>query len=1105
MIEAHSKHRGPFFLIMTILWLLCAFVPATVRGAQEQKSAGKLKTLDEIVKTLPRFDVSGRVIDKAGETIAGAEVWLYYARGHNGLRDRLAGHVKTGDGGTFLFEKVVVWEPKTEPEERHIPHYIVIAKHPDHGIYFTKLFEGEPSDNVKIAITQNTFGKEKKKTRTITIKDKQGNPVAGAKVYLCGARLLPSDRDRLDRKYHYIRFMQDLGIISGVTDEQGKVTLTRVNDGNYWAKKEGYMRTWIPGNKGIMFTGAYVSGKVSYPDGTPAAGAAVSYVYHGNRLVWDEVTIADANGHYVFENVPASGFYYSWMKPEDEAGAKGSGGLVASDLRLDSPFLSKKETFAISPGDKLEKNITFEEGIKLAGTVIDLTTDKPAAKMQMRMLIETGQRYLDTKPVVTDEKGHFETSVAPGSSVRFSWEESRAEGDYLIDEQWQRQGNYQPSFRKTVTENEEDLVFKIKLVPIKALSGRVVDQSGEGVAYATIWFHADVPSAKTDETGAFELKAVYAEQDFDLFAESPDGSQAGLAHFKAGAETAKIKLSATRTYEGEVTNTDGLPAGNLKFHLDLKLNDDNIYRVRREPTTDDEGKFTVKNLCPQALYYAWWSSDHEDNRDYDYGNADIDLAKLGSDEPIRFEAKQYLNTLMGKVVDDQGRPIVKASIQIVGYTMMPQNERRNEHTTDEKGEFEIARLAPGEAELIITAKGYLTKRCRAETDSFDFEAVLRPDTGQRSNRVKVVDDDDKPLVNIPVHLRISKREKDEKEFQKETMKALTDAEGIVRFELQLDSDKYIYGGGMIECDLEGYDLACVRANLKEELDLILKVHKSERHWQTQVLDAETGKPIGGATARVRGMQIEDSGDYAFFGEERDMEFQSDSQGRIEFARFSIKDQISVDVLAPGYSKEQKWLSSKSSDDTVFRLARAGTITGKVILTDAGDLPNGFRILLEMISDRRVREYVPAEKDGSFSCDHCKPGLYKLSANSSSEQGRKLICCSDCQVDVKTGQTVEVVIEMEKGTSVSGTMIDAATGKPPADREYAFVRTAEGRTQSEYSQIKEDGSWELFLPEGEHKIIYRCRGMNQQKDFKRIKVEKGKPIKDLVIKVGVEGG
>ena len=1101
MKKAHLLLINPLSLAMIITLVLCLIVPAPVRGAEQPKAAGKLKTLDEIVETLPRFDVSGRVVDKAGEPIAAAEVWLYYARGYNGLRDRLAGHVKTGKDGKFLFEKAMIWEPQTEPKDRHISHYIIIAKHPDYGIYFTKLYEGDPTDNIKIAITQNTFGDRQEKTETVTIVDEKGNPIPGVKVYLCGGRVLKSDQEKLDRKYHYIRFYQDLGLVSGVTDEQGKVTLTRVNDGNYWAVKDGYLRTWIPGDKGILFKGARVSGTVSYPDGTPAAGVAVSYVYHGNRLVWDEMTISDANGHYIFENVAASGFYYSWMNPEDEAGAQGSGGLVANDIRIDSPFLSKKETFIIQPGEKLEKNLSFEEGVKLAGTVIDIATDKPVPRMQMRMLIETGQRYLDTKPVVTDENGHFDTSIAPGSNVRFSWEESRAEGDYLIDKQWRQQGNYQPSFRKTITENEEDLVFKVKLVPIKSISGRVVDQSGKGVASAVVYFHSELPSTKADESGDFELKAVYADKDFDLYAESPDGSLAGLAHFEAAASSATITLSPSHTYAGEVTNTEGLPANNLKFYMDLKLNDDTNYRVRREPTTDEEGKFTVRNLCPKARYYAWWHSDNEDNRDYDYGNADIDLSKLGPDEPIRFEAKQYLNTLMGKVVDDQGKPIANAAIRTNDYKMMPQNDWRQQYKTDENGEFEIPRLAPGKVELVITAKGYLSKRCRAETDSFDFEAVLRPDTGQRSNRVRVVDDDNKPLVNIPIHLQMSKRGKDEKEYQKETIQAQTDAEGVARFELQLDSDKYFYGGAMIECDIEGHDLACVRANLNEEIDLVLKVHKSDRHWQAQVLDADTSEPIEGATATVRGMRIENTGDSAFFEDQR-MESHSDSQGNVEFSHFSNKDGISVEVLAPNYAKVQKWLSPERPDDNIFRLARAGKITGKVTRTDTGELPEGIRVLLEMTSGNMVREYLPVEKDGTFSYDNCQPGNYKLSARSNTKEGRKLICRSDCQADVETGQTVDVVIEMEKGIPVSGIMIDAATGKPPADREYAYVRSSDGQS---YSPIDKDGGWELYLPEGEHTIMYRCRDMNRQEEFKRLKLEKGKPVKDLVISVGVKGG
>jgi len=418
----------------------------------EAGESGKLKTLDEIAETLPRFDVSGKVIDK--------------------LRDRLAGRGKTAEDGTFGFEKAMLWEPQTERGRSHEPHYIVIARHADHGIYFIKLFEGDPADGVEIAIKRNTFGKKKNKTKTITITDKEGNPIGGAKVYLCGGRVLKPDQEALDRKYQYVRF--------GTTDDKGTVTLELAPGANYWAEKEGYTRTWIPGSKGIMFRGAQVSGTVRYPDGTPAAGAAVSYEYHGNRLVWDEVTVTDAEGRYLFKNVPASGFYYSWMNPEDEADAKGSGGLVASDLRPNSPFLTRKETFVIAPGEKLEKDLTFQGSVKLAGKVVDLAAEKPVPGMELRILIETGQRYLDTKPVVADENGHFEIAVAPGSNVRFSWEESRTEGRYLIDEEWKRQGNYQPPFRKTVNEDEEDLLFEVKLIPVGPLSGRVLDADGNG-------------------------------------------------------------------------------------------------------------------------------------------------------------------------------------------------------------------------------------------------------------------------------------------------------------------------------------------------------------------------------------------------------------------------------------------------------------------------------------------------------------------------------------------------------------------------------------------------------------------------------------------------
>ncbi|MCF7976044.1 MAG: carboxypeptidase-like regulatory domain-containing protein, partial [Phycisphaerae bacterium] len=609
--------------------------------------------LDDVVNTLPRFDVSGQVVDNASAPIADAEVWLYYARGQAGLRDRLAGYLKTEADGTFAFEQAMVWEPQTEDTERFEPHYSVIARHPDHGLYFANLFEGDAADQVKLRLTP-------RETRTVTVTDPDGTPVAGATVFICGGRLCVEDCEGKDRKYTYLRVNQDLGIVSAVTDDQGKATGTCLDDGYFLVTKPGYKKTWVPGNKAILFSGASVSGTVRYPDGTPAAGAAVWYSYSGDRLGWDDVTVANANGHYEFAHVAAAGFYYSWMNPDDEANAQGNAAVQADDLRVGSSLLCKKETFQIKPGEHLKKDLTFADSVTLSGRIMDVGTNRPVPRMGLSLLTRAGGQSLDSKAVTVDENGRFSVAVAPGSHVQFSWEESRTEGLYLIDEAWQQQGSYNPTFRQVVNDDVSDLVFNVKLVPLQPLTGQVVDEQGQGVARASVYIHSDLPPARTDETGAFAFKGVFAQKAFDLYAESVDQSAAGIMHIEAGVTEAKIVLRPTQDYKGLVSSTDGVPAGDLKFYLDLKINDSTVYRVRREPKTDDDGRFDVENLCPAARYYAWWSSDNEDNRDYDYGNADIDLTGLSEEGVITFQAKQYLNVIMGTVKDEQGQPIAKA-------------------------------------------------------------------------------------------------------------------------------------------------------------------------------------------------------------------------------------------------------------------------------------------------------------------------------------------------------------------------------------------------------------------------------------------------------------
>ncbi len=1054
-------------------------------------AAEKPISLDDLVRTLPRSDVSGQVTDHKGSPIEAAEVWLYYARGKAGLRDRLAGRMTTEANGAFAFKQAVVWEPKTDDDQDHEPHYSVIARHPDHGLYFANLFQGDSLDQVALVLTP-------RETRTVTVKDPNGAPVVGATVFICGGRLLRQDCEGKDRKYTYLRLNQDLGIVSEVTDDQGKATGTVLDGGYFLVTKPGYKKTWVPGSKAILFPGASVSGTVRYPDGSPAAGAAVWYEYHGNRLGWDHVTVADANGFYQFDHVAAAGFYYSWMNPDDEAGAQGSASVKADDLRVGSSLLSKKETFSINPGEHLEKDLTFAGSVTLSGKVIDVGTKQPVPHMGLTLLISTGQQYLDTKDVTVDADGRFSVHVAPGSEVRFSWEESRREGLYLMDEAWKQQGNYNPSFRQVVNEDVTGLVFNIKLVPLHPLTGQVVDEQGQGVAKASVYIHSDLPPAKADEHGTFSFKGVFEEKGFDLYAESSDQSAAGIMHMTAGSKEARIVLQTTQDYKGRVSSTDGLPAGDLKFYLDLKINDSTVYRVRREPKTNEKGQFDVKNLCPEGRYYAWWSSDNEDNRDYDYGNADIDLTRLSEGAMITFQAKQYLNVIMGTVEDEQGQPITKARIRFKSYDLMQQSERQKQIVIDESGSFEIPRLAPGTASLLISAQGYVSKNFQVPTDTIDFEAVLPNDTGKRKIQIKVLDAN-APMADVPVQFYTCQyRKKAYSDRKVEQTDCRTNAQGVVELSLELDTETYGYDRLIVACDVAGYDLAYLGFPANEDVDATLAMKKSQDAWWEIQVEDQSGLPVPAARASVVTVQFEGRPQAAFFRSYPEFKdkhvFEADDDGRIKIARFNLADSLSLNVSAPGYAMKNHWVSKHQPARTKVQLPKGGLMKGKVVY-EGGPLPEGLKVYANQENGNASLGPEPIGEHGIFTFDSCAPGKYTITLLPGNASDKGAFVFPKATVVVKEDAEVEVVLELEIGTLVSGEMVDKKTGQTPKDLAGLYVTVFEANIRA---GIEEDGTWKLYLPEGHFVISYRYQ--NATHTFKTLDVKKGEPVENLIIEI-----
>lgn len=133
-------------------------------------------------------------------------------------------------------------------------------------------------------------------------------------------------------------------------------------DRGFRANKSGYAEGFCSGNKHeiILFPSARVAGKVTHGDGTPPAGAIVKFSYQGNSLVWSDAVYADDQGAYAFEDVPATGFRYSWMRSEQEEGGPTSGKIKARDRNPDSEYVAYIESFPVNARDNLTKDLVFK-------------------------------------------------------------------------------------------------------------------------------------------------------------------------------------------------------------------------------------------------------------------------------------------------------------------------------------------------------------------------------------------------------------------------------------------------------------------------------------------------------------------------------------------------------------------------------------------------------------------------------------------------------------------------------------------------------------------------------------------------------------------------
>ncbi len=754
---------------------------------------------------------------------------------------------------------------------------------------------------------------------------------------------------------------------------------------------------------------------------------------------------------------------------------------------------------------------------KIAGKVIDIATGKEARGVMVSAWVMggggAGQRFFQQK---ADENGEFSFNVSKGSRLMFQWQDS-PEGDYLIDDKWRQEGNWQPIPDLRVTADRTGLVLKVKLVPTRELRGKVVNEKGEAVPGAMVYVGARMVAAQTDNKGEFRVKTAPRDRDFDLLAVREGAAflgfglsrmVGGVAHVKATDGEVTVKVANGRRYDGMVKNGAGLPAADLTFTIMPKLNGETVYQVNQSVTTNAEGKFSVKSLIPGVAYEASWSPGNETNRDYDYGTAIVDLGKVKEGELIQFEAMQYLNALMGKVVDANGQPIEGAVIAIKGRKMLPQDLWRGQSiATNAKGEFEIPRMAAGNVQLHVSAKGYKGSWFTTATDNVDFVARLNKAEGQCELRIVVVDEDGKPIAGAPVSLKNGSQN-----LPIEDMSVKTDETGAAKVELPVVEMTPGNRPIVAVCDMEGRDFGLAAIPLNEEGDVKMVVKKSGLPWRGRVTDDE-GRPVVGA--RIQVVSVDLAGEETWVPirglAQPNPDFQNvippaitDADGRFELKRLGGYGMVQANCSARGFVEHSFNLSAATDaggKQKEVALLAACEVKGKVVIKGTGKAPAEKPGMMINLRPAGPGNWVQMQAGAGwqFGSNEVGAGMYQVQIQPMEPRTARYVCTEPPMVDVKKGTTTEIVIEVEEGIRLAGKLLDAKTEKAIQGTILARLIGDESDTQT-FAHAEEDGRWLLYVPrEGEYQLLYYVQGARQYKVFGNVKVERAKESPEIVIK------
>lgn len=292
---------------------------------------------------------------------------------------------------------------------------------------------------------------------------------------------------------------------------------------------------------------------------------------------------------------------------------------------------------------------------------------------------------------------------------------------------------------------------------IVAIAGTVVDENDNPVSGATINLTGSQTAlAITDAQGVFQFSGLAATGNYNVAASKQHYSFAPASHsISTPDENVTVSFTAQRnrhSINGRITDPNGVGVSGAVVSLDQSA----------EPqTTDANGYYSFTQLPASMNYTVIPSSPH-----YDFTPESISFQELSANQTADFVGNPRYVSFDGSVVDEDGRPISGATVNLSGTQSASAN-------TNQNGQFHFQNLLTTGAYTVTVSKHHYTFAIGSRTIEHPLENVTL-EFSARLNRHsisgRITRSDGVGLSGVTVRLD-----------QAGTISAITDANGYYWF------------------------------------------------------------------------------------------------------------------------------------------------------------------------------------------------------------------------------------------------------------------------------------------------------------------------------------